>query len=522
VPTDSKTRVAIYTRVSQDRDGTGTSVAQQLADCRKYAADQGFQIVAELSDNDISAYTGKRRPSYEKLIELISGGEVDAVIVWEQSRLTRMPYELEGYINACQPHRVSTYTVTGGLFDLTTDQGRMVARMTGAVNRYEVDQLRGRVKRGMRARAAKGLPGGGRTPFGFKADKLTHEPEEAAAILAGTTAIVTGESLYSVVQAWREKGLVTSFGKVWQPDTVRQVLLRARNAGLREFKGKIIGSAAWEPIVPVELWTSCKEVLTDASRRKGPGPSPAHFGSYIFKCGAVIDGVECGAPMRVATVGAVPAKGNRAARPSRYVYTCTARGRGGRHVLAPRDGVDSYVTDQILRGIHDLGYGLPSDEPVAALPVVDNSKTLAELDERESVISNQFLLGRLSGPAYEEALVIITALREQARQVAAAPIRQATDELFDLAHERKRWEDLSLTRRRALLAEIAEVTILPVGPVYRADVTKRVRVRLNLAAWATDVDETVAASNAVRDAWERDNPMLPDESLLDCMSRGPQ
>ena len=519
---NSQTRGAIYTRVSQDRDGTGASVGQQLADCRKHAADHGFQIVAELSDNDTSAYTGKRRPSYEKLIELISSGQVDAVIVWEQSRLTRMPYELEGYISACQPHRVSTYTVTGGHFDLTTDQGRMVARMTGAVNRYEVDQLRGRVKRGMRARAAQGLPGGGRRPFGYLADKVTREPEEAAAILAGTTAIVAGESLYSVVQTWREKGLVTSYGKVWQPDTVRQVLLRPRNAGLREFKGKIIGSAAWEQIVPVDLWTACKEVLTDASRRKGPGPAPAHFGSYIFKCGAIIDGAECGAPMRAATVGALPARGNRAARPSRNVYTCTARGKGGRHVSAPRAECDAYVADQILRGINELGYGLPSAEPVAARPIVDNSRTLAELDERESVISNQFLLGRLSGPAYEEALVMITALREQARQEAAAPIRQASDELFDLAHERRRWGDLSLARRRALLAEIADVTILPVGPVYRADISTRVRVRLNLAAWATDIDEAVAARNVVRDAWERDNPMLPDESPMEYMERGPQ
>lgn len=52
--------------------------------------ERGFNVVRELWDNDISAYAGKRRPAYEQLLEVIREGKTDAVIVWEQSRLTRL------------------------------------------------------------------------------------------------------------------------------------------------------------------------------------------------------------------------------------------------------------------------------------------------------------------------------------------------------------------------------------------------------------------------------------------------
>ena len=53
---------AIYARISSDQDGTTLGVQRQLEDCRKLAADLGWQVVDEYVDNDLSAYSGKRRP----------------------------------------------------------------------------------------------------------------------------------------------------------------------------------------------------------------------------------------------------------------------------------------------------------------------------------------------------------------------------------------------------------------------------------------------------------------------------
>jgi site-specific DNA recombinase len=73
----SALRVAIYTRISQDRTGAELGVERQLEDCQALAKANGWTVVAEYSDNDISAYGGKRRPGYAALLDAIKNRDVD-------------------------------------------------------------------------------------------------------------------------------------------------------------------------------------------------------------------------------------------------------------------------------------------------------------------------------------------------------------------------------------------------------------------------------------------------------------
>ncbi len=66
---------AIYARISADVEGTGLGVTRQLEDCRKLAADRGWAVGDEYVDNDVSAFSGKRRRDYERMLaDLASGG----------------------------------------------------------------------------------------------------------------------------------------------------------------------------------------------------------------------------------------------------------------------------------------------------------------------------------------------------------------------------------------------------------------------------------------------------------------
>ena len=56
---------------------------------------EDFDVIAEFIDDDRSAYSGKRRPGFEALRELVAGGNVDVVVAWHPDRLTRHPRELE-------------------------------------------------------------------------------------------------------------------------------------------------------------------------------------------------------------------------------------------------------------------------------------------------------------------------------------------------------------------------------------------------------------------------------------------
>src|SRR5262245_50374036 len=150
------TSAAIYCRISDDRDGRGLGVARQEADCRRLADEKGWQIVEVFTDNDTSAYSGKRRPGYERLVERVRAGEVKAVVAWHPDRLHRSPKELETFIDVVAAAKAKVVTVTAGAYDLATPSGRMTARVVGAVARHESEHKSERIRRKHRELAEHG------------------------------------------------------------------------------------------------------------------------------------------------------------------------------------------------------------------------------------------------------------------------------------------------------------------------------------------------------------------------------
>ncbi|MEN0083134.1 MAG: recombinase family protein [Leifsonia sp.] len=156
---------AIYARISSDQTGEGLGVKRQLEDCRRLAGERGWVVAAEYVDNDISAYSGKARPNYDRMLADIEHGRVDAVLVYHLDRLTRRPAELEHFIDVCTAARVDVTTVTGDI-GLGNDNGLMIARITSAMAAAESGRKSARMKRKMLQNAQMGKPNsGGARPY---------------------------------------------------------------------------------------------------------------------------------------------------------------------------------------------------------------------------------------------------------------------------------------------------------------------------------------------------------------------
>ena len=69
-----------------------------MEDCRRLAEQVGWPIAQEYVDNDLSAYSGKRRPAYQQMLTDLADGLRDAVICYHVDRLTRRPVELEHFV----------------------------------------------------------------------------------------------------------------------------------------------------------------------------------------------------------------------------------------------------------------------------------------------------------------------------------------------------------------------------------------------------------------------------------------
>ena len=55
------------------------------------AKQRGWKVVEWYVDSDISAYSGKRRPEYQRMLEEIEAGILEAVVVYHADRLHRHP-----------------------------------------------------------------------------------------------------------------------------------------------------------------------------------------------------------------------------------------------------------------------------------------------------------------------------------------------------------------------------------------------------------------------------------------------
>jgi DNA invertase Pin-like site-specific DNA recombinase len=100
-------RAAVY--------GEGLGVERQQVACQELARERGWRIVAAFEDNDVSAYSRKRRPGFEALTDEIEAGRVDAVVTYAVDRLVRRLADLEAVIALAERTGVTIACVTGDL-----------------------------------------------------------------------------------------------------------------------------------------------------------------------------------------------------------------------------------------------------------------------------------------------------------------------------------------------------------------------------------------------------------------------
>ena len=173
------------------------AVARQLEDCLRLCADKGRDVAEIYEDNDTSATKGFRK-HYQRMLQDIRDGNLDAVAVWDLDRLHRQPIELEEFIALADKKSLALATV-GGETDLSTDGGRLFARIKGAVARAEIERKKARQQRASLQRAQSGR-GWGPRAFGYNGDHNNPElvPDEAAAVRHAYHDVLAGDSVYSV------------------------------------------------------------------------------------------------------------------------------------------------------------------------------------------------------------------------------------------------------------------------------------------------------------------------------------
>lgn len=464
--------IAGYVRISDDRYGQRVGVETQWADILTRATELGIphDRLVRIEDNDLSAWNPRiRRPGLQHLLDGIESGELAGVIVWDIDRFFRQVRELEELIHLTDRvgGRFPVWSARGDL-DLSTSEGRMMARVQVTMAQKSSDDTSRRVKRAHQRIAEQGRPAGGNRPFGFEDDRITHRPDEVALIRWAAQQVIDGQSLRAVAHELDQKGSTTPLGNRWRADTIRGVLIRPRVAGMRGQH-----EAVWDPILEPDLWAQVRRILESPGRRSGGGARMPRVSCLlgIVRCGV------CGEPMRTST----PSPGPRNPNPRRR-YAC--RVRGCMAVSIDAKALEEWI-GLFLAALVDQLPVTPTVGPDELVEKCDAARTrLATLVDRLGELEERWFLASdgLDRPIYDRLRddLIVLIEREQAdlsrTEGSIEENRQAQwNHRGDLLL--KQWTGAGVEVRRALAASLlVAIHVRPVGKGHHGFTPSRLAI----------------------------------------------
>ena len=473
----TRKRAVIYARISK-ADSEVDKVENQVKELKKIAAHEGYEVVAVHTDDDISAYKGKnQRNGFIALIEGLKNGSYDVVLATEPSRLTRGSMtELEVLQVHCVRAKAVIHTRLNGVQDPSNSVSAAMMAIMDVISGLETETKIERQKARIRADLDAGIPTKGIRAFGWETDRITLRESEAEVVRQAVHSIINkGTTLWAVAQDWNARGIKTdgmsrprkskSDGEVrlpspvWTSTTVRQILIRPRNAGLLINDGAEMPTSQIQPIISREELETLVTVIKGKATTKGPRPQ------YLL--GGLL---ECPCGQRMHASKSVT---GRKGKPRReyQVYRCRLYGfdKSQSHATInmhiPEKVVVEYVVSQIGLGKEELS-------PINETNVKRIQLEIAALDAKQAKTEDLFIenLGnsRLKGIlrqinkdreelekqldaelAVETVPDEINGFLTEVKKLGSNPTFDDIETVFQQGE--KAWNQLSMETRRAFL-----------------------------------------------------------------------
>ncbi|QPG90942.1 recombinase family protein [Rhodococcus qingshengii] len=448
------TRAIIYVRVSQDSSRSGRSVAEQEADCRAVCLREGWPVGEVLEDNDIGAsrWSGKDRPAYRRLAEVLRPGDV--LVTWEASRAQR---DLTAYAelrDLCAALGVF-WNYKGRTHDLNLGTDRFSTGLDALMAEKEADETRDRVVRALKSNAAQGKPHG-KHPYGYRGVRDARgnlvrgereiEPASAEFVREMVGRVLDGETLRSIA-----KDVGPRAGEEWRPTSLAKMLKNPALAGWRVHNGEKV-RGTWEPILTEDEHMRVVAVLDNPQRRTNRGTAPKFLLSGIAVCD--VCGSFC----------------YRRKQHTKGSYQCV-----NFHVARNVERADAVVIEkmlQLIRKYQEHLFLFSDDEGDEVTG--DSARYLAEADELQQRLdgyTDAAMRGEMSQKQYLRMEAGLIGQIERAQQKARESTLVSDPILlrFIAKDPLAVWEDATLEEQRRIVRASVNVRIKKTGRVFNPD-----------------------------------------------------
>ena len=232
--------VALYARVSSDRQDVDLSVAAQLRALRDYAEKNGYLVVREYVDEAESGRIADR-PQFRKMLD--EAGKPEApfheILVWKFSRFTRKREHAVAFKSMLRRKGIRVVSITEHADDTPT--GKLMEAIIESVDEFYSENLAEEVRRGMREAASRGFWMTTYAPYGYKRvyvqdgakkrPRLELNPPHDAVVRRIFDFTLQGRTSLDILKTLNSEGIPSPNGKQWRKTTVHKLLCNEAYTG---------------------------------------------------------------------------------------------------------------------------------------------------------------------------------------------------------------------------------------------------------------------------------------------------
>ena len=306
-------RAWLYYRLSRDEDEEMNSLQNQRQILVDYAEQNGYEIVGESFDDNVSGMTFNRKGLGELEIA-VDEGKIDVVLVKDLSRLGRHRTQTELFIDHLRQNNVKVISVTEGI-DSFNENDDLLIGFKQIFNDFYAKDISKKVRSGIRQKQKTGLVVN--LPMGYYKDKNTDEvkiDEPAADIVREVFKLyIGGHGLVAIAKIMNSRGIKSpeyySHRKIgsqrtemckkylWAQTTVKRLiqneiytgtLVNHKTVTSKIYKTKSIISEEERyrhedflpPIIDKEIWEQA-QILLEARQKSGARASEDRLSTAI-------------------------------------------------------------------------------------------------------------------------------------------------------------------------------------------------------------------------------------------------
>lgn len=324
-------RAVIYARVSyDDRKNEARNLEGQIEDGQTYCQERGYQIVAELMEDDRGASGADwDLPKLNEALDMARAGQADVLVTRELDRFARGLAKQLVVEGEFERYGAGVEYILGEYPD--TPEGNLMKNVRAVIAEYERLKTRERVTRGLRrvCKDGKVMLHGDKPPYGYRVeDKMLviYEPEARIVRLIFTWYVCGDEngkrpSIKAIARRLTEMKVPTytdlrsnatfkkkrGYGE-WDKSTISQMLRSEvyrgtwRYGRVNSHTGEVNPQQHWievsvPAIISEEVWQRAQERLKENKRLLKREPKYEYLVGRRVSCG------HCGTPMMGAITG---------------------------------------------------------------------------------------------------------------------------------------------------------------------------------------------------------------------------